>query len=136
MDINPFEVLGKIVRRTYETAEDSLMFSENALCSTFPMNLGFGKANNAQIHSVNILSAAETALRHNDPSEAEHQLNRDLYFSSIVDELIDSPLPAVAHAGLDAIKQQKTPLEVRIDMLNAWDNALFAPPANQLTKNR
>ncbi len=124
MDINPFEAIGKTVRRTYEAAEDTYMHVENAFCDTF---MGFiaPKGDYAKYQSAKILDSAEAALRHEDIAEARHQLERDIYFSSINDDLLGSPFNDAAHAGLEALKQNKTPPEIRAEMKEAFDKSLL-----------
>jgi hypothetical protein len=104
MDINPFEVLGKTLRRTGETIGDSFTYVGQSFCDTFPRNLGFGRDLGRDL-SDNIMISAYKALAHDDLPEARHQLNREIYFSSISDELTGSPDEKAAHAGLEALKR-------------------------------
>ncbi len=125
MDINPFEIAGKTVRRTYETMQDTYFLLEDSFCHSFPMNLVFGNADWAETNSSLIMHAADEALRHNDTEEAAHQFRRELYFSGIVDKLAGRPDEAAAQAGLDAVKRHENANAIGNAARDAWNKRLF-----------
>jgi hypothetical protein len=102
MDINPFEVAGKTIRRSVETVLDTYNYAQSTVWHWLP-----AKPFNSykEESSEEIMRAAKMSLRHGDLSEASDQLNRELYFCSLVDDLAGSKNEVAARAGLDAIKQ-------------------------------
>lgn len=111
MDINPFEVIGKTIRRSNETLEDGSTYIFNGAwdCS---IGLGWQHGKIAKEESDTIALAARDALSRNDLDEAAHQLRRQSYFCSTVDSLAGSENERAARAGLKAISQGESPLQV------------------------
>lgn len=119
MDINPFEVAGKTVRRTYEAAQDTYNYSQSALWNSMPGN---PFPNISQSASDTIIDAAKNAVRHNDLEEAAHQMRREIYFCSIVDKLAGSKNEIAAREGLKAIKFGMHPKDIPYFMDHATDD--------------
>jgi hypothetical protein len=128
-DFNPFEVTGKAVRRTYETVEDANSLLLNAGWDHSPCAL-FETGRIAKEQSSDILWAAKQALNHEDVKEATHQLYRELYFSSIVNELAGSPDEVATRAGLEAVKQGEDAHAIAQAIDDAWLKTLI----NECTK--
>ncbi len=112
MDINLFELAGKTVRRTAESVQDAGMFAEHCLWQNLPFTPENGDLGYAREASKDIFKAAGKALEHNDMEEAGHQLRREVYFCSIVDELAGGSKELAAQAGLKAIAAGLPALEV------------------------
>jgi len=125
MDINPFELAGKTLRRTYETIEDTYSLSEEVFCHSLPMKLVLGNCEWARGQSATIMDAAHQALKHSDVEEAAHQFRRELYFSSLVDKLAGSPDQVAAQVGLDAMDKKASPSAIEKAIDDAWTKALY-----------
>lgn len=127
MDINPFEIAGKTVRRAHETILDAYCYTEENFCHSFPMNIAFGRLDWSRDNSAAIMNAAHQALLHKDIDEAAHQLRRELYFASLFDKLAGSPDEMAARAGLDAIDRQQSPNAIDLAIREAWTKRLYSP---------
>ncbi|MFN8551091.1 MAG: hypothetical protein U0103_06340 [Candidatus Obscuribacterales bacterium] len=127
MDINPFEIAGKTVRRTHETLLDAYCYTEENFCHTFPVNAVFGRLEWARDNSAAIMNAAHTALMHNDVEEAEHQFRRELYFTGLFDKFAGSPDEVAARAGLNAIDNHQSANSIDLAIREAWSKRLYDP---------
>jgi hypothetical protein len=125
MDINPFEIAGKTVRRTYETVQDAYMLTEEKFCHSLPMSPLVGSSDWADTNTSEIMNAAQQALKHNDIEEASHQFRRELYFSSLVDKLAGSPNEAAAQAGLDAVARHENACAIDHAVQEAWTKRVY-----------
>lgn len=124
MDFNLFEIAGKASRRVIEGVEDLGMALEEAVSSRL-LGLIIKPGSIARDHESHILDEARQSLRNGDITEAAHQLERELYFSSIMPTCAGSLQRKSAHAGLDAIKRGAGADSVAYDM----DRAIFGPAA-------
>lgn len=127
MDINPFEIAGKTVRRTYETIEDAYTLTEEAFCHSMPMSFVFVNSDWTGAHSARIMDASQQALKHNDIEEATHQLRREVYYSSLVDKLAGSPDEVSAQAGLEAAARHENASAIDHAIREAWTRRLYSP---------
>ena len=116
MDINVFEIAGKTARRAFEAVEDTY----NAVQENFTQEILHGLICKPGTYShgqaSRISQAAREALEHEDIEEAEHQLHRELYFSSIFPVEAGSVDEQLARVGLKAIKENKTAKQVQDSM--------------------
>lgn len=126
MDINPFELAGKTVRRAYETVEDAYYLSQEVIADTIPYKLVLGDPGWAREHSEGIIDSAYKALNHNDIDEVAHQFHRELYFSSIVDKLAGSPNEAAAKSGLEAVERKEPASAIDKAVKEAWTKTLYS----------
>lgn len=99
MDFNAFEVVGKPVRRVSEGVDDAVSYLQHGL-----FKAAFGEDAGIAKHATDgHMQAAKQALEHHDTREAKHQLERELYFSSTINELAGSTNEVSARAGLRSI---------------------------------
>jgi hypothetical protein len=125
MDINPFEIAGKTVRRTFETLDDTYNLLEDSIFASSPMRFVAPHANFAESNTENIMEAADKALAHNDIEEAHYQFRREIYFSSLIDRLAGSPNEVAAKAGLDAIEQKSSACAIHNATIEAWTRRMY-----------
>lgn len=107
MDVNPFEIAGKVTRRTHETVEDLYFAAQEGLWSEALQGLFFKPGTFSHGNSDLIIEAAKEALNHGDIEETAHQLRREIYFSSIFPWEAGSVNEIGARAGLEAIENHK-----------------------------
>lgn len=124
MDINPFEIAGKTVRRSHESGVDAFMYAEHCFWNAMPTKPLIGDLGYAKGGSDNIMASAKAALSHNDTDEAAHQLKREVYFCSIIDELAGTKNELAARAGLKAIELGLPPIAVNVRMDLATDDPI------------
>jgi hypothetical protein len=115
-DMNMFEAGGKAVRRTYEALEDT---GAALLSCTFD-HYSFDLV--AKGHVGDIERQAKRALNHDDSGEATHQLERELYFSSVFGKDCRG-FDESARAGLKGLTKSENCLQVQNEMNGAFKAA-------------
>jgi hypothetical protein len=128
MDFNLFEIAGKTTRRIAEGIEDAYLAGEEVFCTKVLQGLLAKPGEYANDQACQILGEARYSLKNNDIEEATHQLERELYFTSILPVLKDSPNRKSAQAGLDALKKGASSETVQQEMEKAFMKALLGGP--------
>ncbi len=110
----------KIAKEIREKIEDTSKLVEETFHNVSPLNCDQSVI--AASHSHKLLKEAREALRHNDKEEAAHKLRREVDFCNKLPEITGSVYEKTGKAGLKALSDQKSSLEIIRAMEGTWKN--------------